>query len=83
MKKVYLENDETDIISLKKIGISVPIFIKLDGKLVGMIVYRNTWGWINYLKVGSIGKNNTAYFKSRAECIAVGQELGLEYFVES
>ena len=77
MKKVIIDNPNE--IYLSGIHKDTPIFVKENGKLIGMIVQEDK-GWI--LKIGG---NTGAYghFGSRDLCLSEGQlRFKYEFYVE-
>ena len=77
-EKVVIE--EKKEVSLGEIDSGAPIFVKEDGKLIGMVI-KNKKGWI-VMTGGASG--SFGYRKTREECIEYGmEEMGYEFFIES
>ena len=79
MKKVYIpeQMDGEEQINLDDVGIYTPVFVKKDGKLVGMVV-RNGYEWI--IKLGG-GVCATGYHENRLDCILSSLKHGYEFYV--
>lgn len=78
MKRIILPSQEQDLI-LSEVDELTPIFAKMGGKLIGMIVQEKD-GWILRLG-GHIG--SSGYHKTRKDLIEVSmQEFGIEFYVE-
>lgn len=79
MKKVIMGKEEPKEIVLDNIDECVPIFAKRKGKLIGMIIYEKSLGWIL-----NIGANLGAieYHKTRKECLDSCIKYGYEFFIE-
>ena len=78
MKKVILLTDEETIV-LNDIRESEPIFVKLKGKLIGMVIKENL-GWI--IRVGG-DCGAFGYSCDRTTAISKGIEAKYEFFVEN
>lgn len=85
MKKVIVRETSINTVYLDDLKAEVPIFAKKSGKLVGMVVLeyflndRKPRGWI--LRIGeSLGSHG--HSETLEECIAMGINLGFEFYVE-
>lgn len=78
MLKVILLKPE-NVIKLSEIKDDVPIFVKKNKKIKGMVIKEPGLGW--QIKVGgTLGVYN--HHETRRECIEVGEKNGYEFFVE-
>ncbi len=79
MKKVIIDNSLSEDILLKDIPEDTTIFIKKNGKLKGMIVYKIVGGWIAQAGpfIGVLG-----YHNNREQCIKQAQHYGYEFYIE-
>lgn len=64
MKKVLIANPENEVVHLKDVYETTPIFAKYKGKLAGMIIYEKDLGWI--LRIG-YDFGATGYHASRPD----------------
>ena len=78
MKEIILE-ESNNTIKFEDVNRENPIFIKKDGKLVGMVILENN-GWI--IKVGG-AIQLSRYHDDLHSCLRQGVESGFTFHVES
>ncbi len=79
MKKVIgLHNENIETINIVNISADFPIFVKRNGKFVGMIMKRPDDRWCIYLRPGGYVFLNW----SRYVCMQEGEAAGFEFFTE-
>ncbi len=78
LRKIIIDKDGCEIVKLCNVDPTKPIFVKNDGKLIGMVVEEST-GWILRLggTIGSAGRHPT--LKALIEsCLKYGHEFFTE-----
>jgi len=79
MRKIIFEPKDELIIYFDDLSEDKPIFLKKDGKLVGMVVEEKDKGWI--LRTG--GPFGVAgYYEELKDCLIKGLEFDYEYYIE-
>ena len=78
MKKIIFERPAADTVGFDDIDKRAPIFAKLHGKLVGMVV-KESFGWI--IMWGGVDRE-PCHWSTLEACLENAQGYGYEFFVE-
>lgn len=78
MKLIILESDCEDKVHLHALSEETPVFVKLKGRLVGLVI-EDEEGWI--LKLGGV-RGSHGHSPTRKICLEKGLKHGYTYFIE-
>ena len=79
MNKIDVENNFDNIYYFCNLEDNIPIFVKKDGKLCGMVIRNNNDYWYIYC---SSGNKDYKFYTSLEKCIYDGTEEGYEFYIE-
>lgn len=79
IKAILKKEEPIEEVYLDDVPENHPIFVKKEGKLIGMVIRDEIHGWIIKLG-GKLGA--TGYYSSREDCLQHGARYDYQYFVE-
>ena len=78
MQRIILRNEDEETVVLDRVPESKPIFMKKEGKFVGMLV-KEEEGWI--IRVGSTS-GYSGHHSSRLNCMKDTEDNGYTFHIE-
>lgn len=78
MKRIIMEEKDSDTIKFSDVDKSDPVFAKQNGVLKGMVVHELSKGWI--LRTGGVS-GATGYHPTLEGCVRSCLKQGYEFFV--